>query len=427
MDALFNFGRNKRLSQIRVQPGNAGVVVAVPHGADDDELGATTLAVALGRALNARTVVARDVHGVDVARDPAGQPPGERYVCLHYQNEVFAGDPALVLECYAEGGGQYDFELSPGFDLTPTLRSDARFLERLHNLREALSAAWAADLPVAPAVGVRGIDAEVTLGADAYALSKLRHQRSVLGLERFGLRLALTPRPALRGALAAADWRARWAKAVAGALRGVFAAELGVQEPSAPAPLRGRQALTPLMVGYTLVVGNPHGGLPPGVVGLHASDVDRLGLMFGDSVMLQHEGREIALPFVPWPLTSPGEVSLPSGVRQQLHLNSGAPVTVGLPHVTGTTARLTSKQRIVVVQVVAAEKRPRLALGPEGFKRLGLIAGQKVRLSGHGDLPPVEVEAVRESGEGLSEFSARLGGSLAEKLLLSSGDVAQLA
>ena len=181
----------------QIIPGSQPIALGAPHhGARPNvaaDRGAGPIALALAQRLGARAVVVSDLRRtVDVNKNPLQLSRLVRSHALRYQNEMFRQRPSLIIEIHGHVSGQYDVEITTGFDLDPRSAADAPYLERLSRLKQQLPAALAGRLGQRPSVGVYPLDRDVEKTAtNTFTFQKIRRARRLAGLKWYGLHIEL--------------------------------------------------------------------------------------------------------------------------------------------------------------------------------------------------------------------------------------------
>ena len=416
---LFRLPGLARPDPFQISTGSARVVVGAPHHGTrpevDADLGSGPVALALADRLAGRVVVVSNLRRtVDVNKDPRGLDPGVRGHAVRYQNELFQGLPGLVIEIHGHVSGQYTIEVTTGFDLDPSVAADAAYLEKLRLFKGALPGAVAAKTGMTPTVGIFPLDADVRKAATGtFTFQKIRRARNLAGLEWFGLHIELHAALRTSKAAKAPAYIDALGTALAQAVRQSFGE---VDRATALIPARSDQGAGVCETageGVDLTVAQvPEKYILQPVVLLNAADLEALGVLEGDRLVLCNGGESVAARAAALQTVRAGQAGVPERLRRQVGLEVRQKVRV---------ARASA-----AVSEGPARAAPYLALGeiraggaawmaPADLERLGLTPGSMARFNG--------VPASVQSDPALPGRVLALGSETAGRLGCTIGEV----
>ncbi len=412
-------------------PSGAVAVGAPHHGTQpntDADLGTGPIALALADRLDARAVVVRDLRStVDVNKNPLGHPLDVRRHAIRYQDELFRGAPRLVIEIHGHISGRYAVEISTGFDLSPQLNGDARYLEKLRILKQSLTAALGSRIANQPSVGLYPLDRNVTkIATHTYTFQKVRRARNLGGLECYGLHIELNAE--LRN-----NQPSRNPVFIDTLVRGLSTSIQAAFDPLPPAgrclPEEAVDASPPLAVvaKTTLNVARiPAQYVDSSLVLVHPEALAALGGRPGDIVSLCNAGEQLRTTIQTSPSISAGQAALPARLRRLIGLSLGGPVTVELLALGVGMDPLDDSQHVVLCEIRPGDE-PLVWLAPSRLEKLQpapratgslLVAGQ----------PSLEalggVQAAPDPA--LPDCLAAASRTLIDKLVLTLGEVITL-
>jgi hypothetical protein len=410
----------------QVVPGTVPVVVAAPHHGSrpnvDADRGTGPIALALAARLGASAVVVHDLRRmVDVNKDPAGLSSAVRGYALRYQNELFREMPRLVIEIHGHISGQYEVEVATGFELNADQPRDALFGEKLEVLKQMLPGALATRTGRRPTVGVHPLDRDVRNTATAtFTFQKIRRARNLARVECYGLHIELGQelRPSRP------DSSPEFVEAVAGGLAAAIHAafeplpDVTVLPGGAPAAVDSSAALlSPL----ELRVRQAPADSRDQVLVVHPADLEALGALDGDTVLLCYGGEEMALTVMPSRTVRAGLAGVPAAVCHRLGLGKKSRVMVGRPARPGLAPAARAINAAMVVQVRRSRDRE-VWLRPAEMERMSLPVEAAIATQGPGTLMPVN-STVLHADPALPPCSAALSTALMNLLGLTLGEV----
>ena len=406
-------------------PGTAPIVVAAPHHGSrpnvDADLATGPIALALAAELGASAVVVHDLRRmVDVNKDPAHLSRSVRGYAVHYQNELFRDAPRLVIEIHGHVSGHYEVEATTGFDLRSDQPGDVCLAAKLAVLKYTLPGTLAAQIGRRPSVGVYPLNRDVTNTATAtFTFQKIRQARNLAGIECYGLHIELGQelrqgRPASSPPPAEAV-----ASGLAAAIRAAF-------DPLPPIrPLPGHtppvEGSTALLSPLTLQVKSAPPGSRDNVVMVHPADLEALGALDGDAMLLCHDGEEQAVTVTPSRRVPAGVAGVPSAVCRRLGLGKRSQVTVGRPAPHGFVPAARAAEAALVVQARPSHSR-QVWLGPAEIEEMGLLADALISTRTAATRVPVNSTVLRADPT-LPPCSAALSTALMDRLGLTLGEV----
>ena len=415
----------KTTDPFHIVAGGAPIVVGAPHHGTrpnvEADLGTGPIALALAHALDARAVIVSDLRRtVDVNKDPLRLGANVRQHALRYQNELFRAGPRLILEIHGHVSGQYAVEITTGFDLDATAPGDARFLEKLAALKQALAGALSARLGHAPTLGLYPLDRDVKKTAtDTFTFQKIRRARNLVGFEWYGLHIELNAPLRLKQS---ADFVESLAGAFAASLRAAFDP---LPLATALIPIRADQSTDTLLTPRTLSVTRaPEKHLTDNLALVHPDELTHLGALDGDTVILRNGYEEIQSRVAGLKTLRPGQVALPARIRRQINLNEHERVTIGRPGMRSTPTVASSLSGFVVGEIRPA-RADCLWLAPAELSQLGLRPDAPLTLQGRPETESLSAVSL-QTDPALSPRTAALSSSLTERLKLTLGEVVML-
>ncbi|MGI9862559.1 hypothetical protein SDD30_14355 [Moorella naiadis] len=185
---------------LQTKKGPAPIVVAAPHDGDDtdgfSDGNSGLIAARLAAKLGARLVLARNLRRlVDVNKDPESiSNPRLAAWCHRYQQHIFRPLPLLVLEIHGHISGNFDLEISTGYQFI-----DTPFRRRLElyrqDLQQAIDKIWRPGGPLKdvkkPTLGVFPLDQDVKLKATRTYTFRLVRALRLLGYPCYGLHVEI--------------------------------------------------------------------------------------------------------------------------------------------------------------------------------------------------------------------------------------------
>ena len=410
---------------------SAPIVVGAPHHGTrpnvDADRGTGPVALALARRLNARAVIVSDLRRtVDVNKNPLRLNTDVRHHALRYQNESFRGAPSLIVEIHGHVSGQYDVEITTGFDLDASAPGDALFLEKLAMLKRTLLGAFASRLGHTPTLGVYPLDRDVQKTAtDTFTFQKIRRARNLVGMEWYGLHIELNA--SLRTSRLAQS--ADFVEALSGALTTAIRAAFEPLPAEATIPVKGELAapLTELIAPGTLRAtlapakyGNDN------VVVVHPDELASLGALDGDPVIVRNGDEELRSTVVSARTVRPSQAALPARVRRQISLSEKGQVTIGRPAPRASApADVDRRGSAVVAREARAKKEQHVWLSPDEMQRAGWRHGEALVVQGQPEAPAMKSIILLSDSE-LPPRAAAVSHGLMERLKLTLGEVMML-
>jgi hypothetical protein len=406
-------------------PGTAPIVVAAPHHGSrpnvDADRGTGPIALALAVELGASAVVVHDLRRtVDVNKDPAQLPASVRGYALRYQNELFRDSPRLVIEIHGHVTGRYEVEVTTGFELRADWTADVCLAAKLAVLQYTLPGTLAAHIGRRPSVGVYPLDRDVTNTAKAtFTFQKIRRARSLAGVECYGLHIELGQR--LRpGQLASSPALARAvAKGLAAAIGPAFDPLPVVM--AAPDHTHPTDSSAALLSSRVLQVRSALPGSRDDFLTVHPADLETLGALDGDTVLLCHDADELVMTITPSQAVPAGLALVPAAVCRQFGLGKRSQVIVGRPAPNGSVPTAQPVDAALVVQARPGRSR-QVWLGPADIERMGLLAGAHIATKSPAIPQPINSTVLR-ADPALPPCSAALSTALMGRLGLTLGEV----
>lgn len=185
--------------RLHYRPGrNRAIVVAAPHHGLQKGCDYYTkeFASILSELLDATLMVADGLRPlVDLNKEPRlASSPELRALCLRYQELALAEPVRLFLEVHGHIHGNYDVEISCGFDPVPTLPFDKELAENLATLRDELilelGRRWQPWFPLCrPSIGIFPQDPQVVMKATKTYLFQRIRLLQLSGRRIFGLHI----------------------------------------------------------------------------------------------------------------------------------------------------------------------------------------------------------------------------------------------
>jgi len=406
-------------------PGTAPIVVAAPHHGSrpnvDADRGTGPIALALAAELGASAVVVHDLRRtVDVNKDPAHLSRSVRGYAVHYQNELFRDAPRLVIEIHGHVSGNYEVEVTTGFDLRSDQPGDVCLAAKLAVLKYTLPGTLAAHIGRRPSVGVYPLDRDVTNTATAtFTFQKIRQARNLAGIESYGLHIELSQelrqgRPASSPAPAEAV-----AGGLAAAIRAAFDPLPAIRPlPGHTPPAEGS---TVLLSPMALQVKPAPPGSRDNAVIVHPADLETLGALDGDTVLLCHDAEGLAVTITPSRTVTAGVAGVPAAVCRQLGLGKRSQVIVGRPAPHGLAPAARAAEAVLVVQARPSHSR-QVWLGPAEIEKKGLLADAFISTRTAVTRVPLNSTVLRADPT-LPPCSAVLSTVLMDRLGLTLGEV----
>lgn len=415
-----------------ITPAPLGVAIGAPHhgtrpnvGAD---LGTGPIATALATALNGRLVVVSDLRRtVDVNKNPIGLGRLVRHHARRYQNELFHHLPQLLIEIHGHVSGQYDIEITTGFELDPTLPGDALFWQKLTNLQQTLPPALVKTIGQTPSIGIYPLDRDVAKTAtNTYTFQKIRRARHLAGLAWYGLHIEFN-----------ADLRTS-SKAQSPAFHNALAQAFTSAIQASFFPLPSATALIPTRTDFEEQAGSlPQRTLHPvlastrfvdaNLVVVHPDECAALAALDGDAVLLRCGEESLRTTLTFSRTVAPGTIALPARLRRQINANLNGRLTIeralDLPPTPATSAP--NGTGYLAVADIQPQKGRAVWLSPAECQRLNLSPGAVVTVAGQPHTEPVSGVTLLSSTQ-LVPRTAAVSTSLADSLLLTLGDVISL-
>ena len=404
----------------------APIVVAAPHDGSRPNVsadqGTGPIALALAEQLGARAVVAHDLRAMaDVNKNPRRLGLFARGYAQRYQEALFEHSPCLVIEIHGHRSGQYEVEVSAGYDLDPALPGDAIFLEKLARLRHELPEALAVRIGRRPTVGVYPLDRDVAKTATGtFTFQKVRRARLLAGQEWYGLHVELGQ--ALRSGPPA--FVLSVAAGLAAAIRSVVGL-LPAAGTTIPTRSSASRSYAPLLFPPRLlrVTRAPERYTQASVVVVHPQELESLSALDGDTVTVHNGHDEIRSVVTASQIVPPGRVGLPARLRNQVGAGLGHWVAVGRPR---PDLGVGKPAPAAIVEQIRTGRSPVLWLAPAWMERFGLADADRVTVQG----PPPEspaglVQLVPDLD--LPEWAAATSRGLAVRLGLTLGETVVLS
>jgi hypothetical protein len=317
--SLFDFA-----DHFQIVEGELPIVVGAPHHGTrpnvDADRGTGPIALALAQRLNARAVIVSDLRRTaDVNKDPTRLAFTVRAHALRYQNEMFRAMPPLVIEVHGHVSGQYAIELTTGFDLDPTAPSDMRFLQKLMQLKQTLPRLLSGKIGQSPTLGIYPLDRDVLKTAtDTFTFQKIRRARNLTGAEWYGLHIELSAALRTSQQAQSAAFIAALADAFATAVQSVFD-PLPAPDATIPAHVDQPDGVTALLAPRSLrVTRAPTQYVNANVVVVHPIDLETLGALDGDAVVLRHGYEELRSTITPSLTIRPNPLPCPRACVDRL-------------------------------------------------------------------------------------------------------------
>jgi hypothetical protein len=411
--------------------GGASISIGAPHHGTrpnvDADMGTGPIALALAHRLNARSIIVSDLRRtVDVNKNPLRFDGAYQRHAARYQTELFSGLPSLIAEIHGHVSGQYAIEITTGFELDRSSTGDVRFLEKLAVLKESLTKILPVKIGQSPTIGVWPIDRDVKKTAtDTFTFQKIRRARNLVGAEWYGLHIELNAE--LRTSKQAKT------KAFIEALADAFAASIQ----SAFEPLPDQTAFIPthadrsdgssgvLLSPKMLTVSPaPEKYVDANVVVVNSIDLEALGALDGDGVIIRHGHEELRSIVTPSLTVRAGHAALPARVRRQIGVSERGRVTVGRVSMLSEAASLSHAPHTLVQEVRSIEGK-KIWLAPGEIDRLGLKIDQRFTVRSQPDGSAVNAATI-EIDPNLPERRAAISRSIADQLVVTLGEVLTL-
>ncbi len=395
-----------------ILPGAAACSIGAPHHGErpnvDADRGTGPITRCLAQQLDARGVIVTDLRRVaDVNKDPQELAWWSRRYALRYQNALFAGVPNLVVEIHGQRRGQYEVEISTGYDLCP--QQDGDYLEHLRCLKEALEltlpAAWGRRV----SVGVYPLDRDVRQTAThTFTFQKIRRLRNLAGMICYGVHIELDASLRVEGRAILPEAVAGLGQALAQGIRSAF------YPLSQTRQVLKRVEPVLLAVQRLRVDGVPADLVQDGAVFVHPQRLRSLGCLEGDRLILRSRLEDLNCTVLASPRVQPDCIGVPARLRGQIAVRQGEMITAG--RVGGEVERLPAG---AVVCEIRPGKEMCVWVRPEDAATWKLQPGKRIRISSYvaewaGDVvfDPV-----------LPAYSAAVSAELARALYLTHGDV----
>jgi hypothetical protein len=419
---LFDFA-----DHFQIVEGDRPIVVGAPHNGTrpnvDADLGTGPIALVLAQRLNARAVIVSDLRRtVDVNKNPARLGSNVRVHALRYQNEMFYAAPRLIIEVHGHVSGQYAIELTTGFDLDPAAPGDARFLQKLMQLKQTLPRLLSGKIGQSPTLGIYPLDRDVLKTAtDTFTFQKIRRARNLTGAEWYGLHIELNAELRTSPQAKSAAFIDALAEAFATALQTVFDP---LPAPDAAIPTHADQpdGVTALLVPRSLrVTRAPDKYVSANVVVVHPIDLEALGALDGDAVVLRHGHEELRSTITPSLTIRPDHAALPARVRRQISLGERGAVLVGRPAPQNTMSGASNHALFIASEL--REERGRVVwLAPSEIQRLSLQSDRSIAVHAPAQLEPIDAIVLKADAALLLRRMA-ISRGVQKELLLSLGEV----
>ncbi len=409
-----------RPDPFKIAPGSQRLAVGAPHHGThpqvEADLGTGPICLALAAQLGARAVVASDLRRiVDVNKSPLGLDKAVRLYAIRYQNELFCELPRLVIEIHGHISGKYDIEISTGFDLDPAIPADGAYLEKLHRLREALPGAVASRAGLQPTVGIYPLNPDVHNAATStFTFQKIRRARNLAGLEWFGLHIELSA--AFRTSKQSRS--PAFVESLGATLATAISETFGSNDlPQTFIPTRAEPGIGIHDSGEGVLLKiqpvPQEYALQP-VVLLNPGDLERLGVLDSDRLILSNGDESIQAAAMTSQAVRSGQAGLPERLRSQINLklHQLARVSAAAPPVPGA----------------ANHSVPYLALGairPQGRSQVWIAPGEIDRLRlGTADVLQLKgLPVTLQSDPSLPCRVMAVSKDVAEKLVCTIGEV----
>ncbi len=406
----------------QIVPGVAPISVGAPHHGTrphvDADLGTGPIALALASRLAGRAVVVSDMRRmVDANKSPLRFGKTVRSVAVRYQNELFWGMPRLVIEIHGHVSGKYDVEISTGFSLDSTAKGDASYLERLQLLKETLPGAIASRIGIRPSVGIYPLDQDVRKTAtDTFTFQKIRRARNLAGLDWHGLHIELCASLRTSKAAQSPAYIASLARVLALAISAAFVNPISAA------------GLIPTHTDFDeiqpdRICGRPFKALPAPdkynsqeVVLLHPGDLESIGALDGDALILYSGKDSIRVIAISSLTVRSKHVALPARLSGQISLQKHQMVMINRPQ--ASLPGGVKPSAFFAAGEIHPGRDPQLWLSPAEASRLGLFAGDNLRIQGQpGRLQYDPALPVRVSA---------ISSSLADRLTITIGEVVEI-
>ncbi|MGH2593859.1 MAG: hypothetical protein ACRDGG_10130 [Anaerolineae bacterium] len=428
---LVNMGLFNLAEPFQIIACHAPIVVGAPHHGIRPNVaadrGTGPIAMALAARLDASAVVVSDLRRtVDVNKNPLRLSRAVRHHALRYQNELFKAGPPLVIEIHGHTSGQYAVEVSTGFDLDPAAPGDARFLEKLAALKQALPGALAGRIGLRPTVGVYPLDRDVKKTAtDTFTFQKIRRARNLAGIECYGLHVELSAELRTSRQAQSAAFIDALADALAASIRAAFD-PLPPSDAIIPTHTDRSNGATELLAPRTLsVTPAPERFAHANVIVVHPAELEALGALEGDVVIIRNSSEEMRSTIASSLTVRPGHAALPVRVRRQISLGERGRLIVGRPAPIRRRPPSAPGNGVVVVRE-SRQSRDRLVwLPPAEISRFGLQPNLQIRVQGQPDSPAMNSTTL-QADPGLPPRAAALSRALMDHMRLTLGEVIAL-
>jgi hypothetical protein len=423
--SLFDFA-----DHFQIVEGELPIVVGAPHHGTrpnvDADRGTGPIALALAQRLNARAVIVSDLRRTaDVNKDPTRLAFTVRAHALRYQNEMFRATPPLVIEVHGHVSGQYAIELTTGFDLDPAAPSDMRFLQKLMQLKQTLPRLLSAKIGQSPTLGIYPLDRDVLKTAtDTFTFQKIRRARNLTGAEWYGLHIELNAALRTSPQAQSAVFIAALADAFAAAVQSVFD-PLPAPDATIPAHVEQPDGVTALLAPRSLrVTRAPTQYVNANVVVVHPIDLETLGALDGDAVVLRHGYEELRSTITPSLTIRPNHAALPARVRRQISLGEHGSVVIGRP-APQQTANGANHNALFIASELREERRRMVWLAPVEIQRLSLQLDRPIAVQASTQPQPID-SIILKAHAALLPRRMAISHGVQKELLLSIGEVVEI-
>jgi hypothetical protein len=406
--------------------GGAPIAIGAPHHGTRPNVaadrGTGPIALALARALDARAVIVSDLRRtVDVNKQPARFSPRVRSHALRYQNELFRDQPRLVIEIHGHVSGQYPIEITTGFELDAASPGDARCLQQLSALKQALPIALSSRLGQTPGVGVWPLDRNVQKTAtDTFTFQKIRRARHLIGVEWYGLHIELNAELRTTKQTQSKAFIKALADSLATSIQAAFE-PLPALDALIPTQADRADGETTLLLPHTLrVVAAPEKYVGANVIVVNPIDLETLAALDGDAVIARHGLDELRSTITPSLIVRPGQAALPARVRRQINVSERGQIIVGRPgRANGQMAA--NDQSLFVIHALRAGRDRSIGLSSADIERAGLHPNMTAIVRGPTADQSSEMTVMAE--DALPARRATLSRAALDQLVVTVGEV----
>jgi hypothetical protein len=201
---------------------------------------------------------------------------------------------------------------------------------------------------------------------DTFTFQKIRRARNLTGAEWYGLHIELNAALRTSPQAQSAAFIAALADAFAAAVHSVFD-PLPAPDATIPAHIDPPDGVTALLAARSLrVTRAPTQYVNANVVVVHPIDLETLGALDGDAVVLRHGYEELRSTITPSLTIRPNHAALPARVRRQISLGEHGSVVIGRP-APQQTANGANHNALFIASELREERRRMVWLAPSRY------------------------------------------------------------